>query len=192
MCKFSCIVLAGGSGTRFGSKKQFDSIKEDGEKLWEMVYSTCLEVSDDVVVVGVDCEGGSTRRESVFIGLQHIIHDRVVIVEAARPFVTPTQIKDIGLSSHESCTYVMPSIETVLYEGEHLDRKECVILQTPQAFDTAMLIEAHIHCLLRDVTDDTLLMKNAWGTRPRFFEGGPNLHKITYDFDMEILKCLQF
>lgn len=188
MTEFSCIILAAGLGTRFGQKKQF--IKIDGKPIWEIVRDKAEQCSDDVITVGIDIEGGTTRKESVRKGLAKVLHPKVVILESARPFVTVEQIMRIGSTDKPSVTYHMNSFETVLYHKHYLDRHDCTLLQTPQAFDVAMLIKAHDAIENRDVTDDTYLMKMCYGIDPVLLDGGPNLHKITYKEDMEYLKCL--
>ena len=73
MSDVCAIVLAGGQGTRFGGKKQFLEIK--GKPLWKHVHDKlCKFISDeDIVVVGVDTEGGITRSQSVInLSLIHI------------------------------------------------------------------------------------------------------------------------
>jgi len=192
--KFDCVVLAGGIGQRFGSKKQLLEI--DGKPLWRIVTEKALRVCNKVVVVGVDVPAGRTRQHSVYNGITHdsLFYQcgRVVILEAARPFVTEEQIEIIGKERHTSCTYYMPSVETVIYNGEYLNRKNCVLLQTPQAFNWEPLYLAHETFHNQpDSTDDTQLMFKKWGTEPHFLEGGPNLHKVTYKEDWEQLKCLQ-
>ena len=139
--KFSCVILAAGDGLRFGKKKQF--IKWHGKELWEYSCVACEKVCDNVIVVGIDFPGGKTRQESVFKGIRKAKHKKVVIVEAARPLVTSKQIKDIGLNTYPSVSYVMKSTDTIIYNGEQLDRKKCFRLQVPQSFDLKMLIDAH-------------------------------------------------
>ena len=186
MTEFSCVVLAAGAGTRFGGKKQ--DLLIDGQPLWQIVKEKAMECSNDVIVVGVDIPGGAFRKDSVYSGIRYVKHERVVILEAARPFVTVEQICRIGDVPAPSATYYMPSVETVLFAGMYLDRKGCTLLQTPQAFETKMLLEAHECIRNMDATDDTCLIKTCFGIEPVFLEGGPNLHKITYRDDVKLMK----
>ena len=66
------IILAGGSGTRFGGnvKKQF--LEFHGKELWRHLYDMVVTVlpKDNVVVVGLDIPGGKTRSGSVKNGLE--------------------------------------------------------------------------------------------------------------------------
>lgn len=188
MNRFSCIVLAGGNGSRFGSKKQF--IEWNGKPLWKHVADICRQASNDVVVVGVDVPAGKVRQESVFNGLKKITNERVVIAEAARPGVTVEQIKKIGCTRFHSSSYGMPSIDTILYDSQHLDREKTLQLQVPQAFDTDLLLEAHTQGKGSDVTSDTELMYNIHDIKPAILLGGINLMKITYPSDIKLLRYL--
>ena len=187
--KFSCVILAAGDGLRFGAKKQF--IEWRGRELWEYSCDVCEKVSDDVIVVGVDFPGGKTRQESVFKGIRKAKYEKVVIVEAARPLVTSKQIKDIGLNTYPSVSYVMKSTDTILYKKEHLNRDYCYRLQVPQSFDTKMLIEAHENTKMVDATDDTILMVECLDIRPKLIDGGYNLFKVTYPEDLRMLEVIK-
>jgi len=186
--KFSCIVLAAGDGTRFGDKKQFISL--DGKPLWEYATDASKKVSDDVVVVGIDVPGGRQRRDSVFIGLNNVSYNRVVIVEAARPLVTPEQIKRIGEMDNPSVSYYLPSVDTIIYGNKILKRDMCLRLQVPQAFEREMLLEAHRN-IGGDATDDTILMQRYHGIDQELVEGGINLRKVTFPYDMDILEVIK-
>lgn len=186
--KFSCVVLAGGNGIRFGSKKQF--MEWNGKPLWKYAFDVCRRVSDDVIVVGVDIPGGDTRQKSVFNGICKVKENRVVIVEAARPLVTPEQIKVIAEVDWPSVSYAIDSSDTILYHGMYLYRKYCLRLQVPQAFDTDLLLEAHKNNTQCNPTDDTVLVKNYSGIDPEIIAGGLNLLKVTYQQDLQILEAL--
>lgn len=188
MSSFSCIVLAAGNGNRFGSKKQFFEYK--GKSLWEYVDDVCSQVSNDVVVVGVDVPGGSVRQESVYNGLQKIRYDRVVIAEAARPGVTADQIMELGFLDHPSVSYAVPSVDTIYYNGKHLIRSFCYRLQLPQAFDATLLKKAHEKFRGRSSTSDTQLIQDMFGIHPFLVEGGLNLFKITFRTDIKFLEAL--
>jgi len=188
---FGCVILAAGQGKRFGSRKQTSSF--EGKELWKHTYESCKKVTNEVVVVGIDIPGGRTRQESVFEGLKNIKSKRVVIVESARPLVTPKQIKEIGEDIHNSCSYAMKSVDTIYYKNKHLQRDYCYRLQVPQSFNTKLLYEAHCCTKERDLTDDTILMKYQYGIEPKLFSGGKNLFKVTFPEDLkylEVLKCM--
>lgn len=186
---FSCIILAAGSGTRFGSKKQY--LELNNTPLWQIVYNKCKQVSKDVVVVGVDVPGGDTRQSSVKIGLDHITKDRVVILEAARPLVLESQILSIANSLSPSISLFSNTVDTVYsLKLGYIDREFCMNLQVPQAFNSKILKEAHKKTKRTNATDDTILMHEEFGILPEFLLGGENLFKVTYPADIFVLENL--
>jgi len=192
MNKFSCIILAGGMGTRFGEKKQF--VEWKGKPLWKHVYDKCITISDDVIVVGIAVSSGITRQKSVWNGLQEVRYNTVVILEAARPNVTIEQIKYIASQvskRNPSVSYYLPSTETIYvkYIG-HMKRINSFQLQVPQAFNTMILKYCHKESLEIDSTSDTEIIQNIIGIEPLLIEGGINLFKITYKIDLDILGVL--
>lgn len=196
MKKLAGIILAGGQGTRFGSQKQFLQLK--GKELWKHVLDKLSEhVSrEDIVVVGVDVEGGITRSQSVINGLQFleqkkIAYDRVIVLEAARPLITHEQIKQILEDEHDSCTYALPLTSTVVKkDGTYLNRADYYKLATPVAFNYPLFYQAYTSGKYFDYTDDTRIMYEHYGIKPYFLEGGENLLKLTYPSDLAILEML--
>ena len=106
------VILAAGKGTRFHGRKQFLEIHD--KPLWKHLYDNVADVipSENIIVVGVDIEGGETRSGSVKKGLDWIYArgncHRVIIMEAARTLVTRKQIEDIAMNDALSCCYVYP------------------------------------------------------------------------------------
>lgn len=185
------IILAGGQGTRYQKQKQFELL--NGLEMWKYVYQKTLEVvtRENVVVVGVDVEGGKTRSESVQIGLKHLPENcgRVVILEAARPLVTVEQIKKLRNDDHASTTFALPLVNTVIgRDGTYFNRNDFYDLLTPQAFDCKLLKQAYDTGKYTDTTDETIVMFMQYGIKPHFILEGENLLKVTYKRDMEVVK----
>lgn len=190
------IILAGGSGTRFGGevKKQF--LEFHGKPLWRHLYDTVISVipKENVVVVGIDIPGGQTRSGSVKNGLDWIKEKgncrRVICMEAARALVTKQQIEEIINSKSPSCCFVTPVVDTVILTNKtYLTRSECRHLVSPQAFDFNLLYEAYANCDLSEMrTDETRLMNDTYGIKPDFLEGGDNLYKVTYPKDIAVIE----
>jgi 2-C-methyl-D-erythritol 4-phosphate cytidylyltransferase len=187
MKPFSCVILAAGKGKRFGTKKQF--VVWRNHQLWFHPYMRCKEVSDDVIVVGVEIKGGKYRQDSSKIGVEQAKYDRVVILEAARPAVTTKQIKKIGNKNHNNCTYAVKSTETIYnrFNG-HIYRDDTFCLQTPQAFDKMKLLEAYDVCKGMNYTSDTEIYYNVHGKMPYLLKGNMNLMKVNYPYDLKILE----
>lgn len=190
---FGAILLAAGSGTRYHGKKQ--DLEFHGKPLWRYAYETALEVvgQNNIVAVGKDIQGGSTRTGSVMNGLNALPKevDRVIIVEAARPMVTRGQIVQLLEDPYPSSTFVRPLVNTVIFrDGTYINRNELYDLLTPQAFDKNMLIEAYQSGRFDDMTDETRVMFEYHGVKPHFIETESNLFKITYPGDLEIIESI--
>lgn len=189
----SGIVLAGGSGQRFHAKKQFEEIA--GRPMWEYPHEKICGLlgRERVVAVGVDVQGGSTRTKSVINGMRALPEDteRVIIVEAARPLVTKEQLLCLIDDEHPSVTFVRPLVNTVAFrDGRYLNRNELYDMLTPQAFDYRLLLEALESGRFQDMTDETRVMFEYHGIRPKFVETTGNLMKVTYPEDIEIVRYL--
>jgi 2-C-methyl-D-erythritol 4-phosphate cytidylyltransferase len=114
--------------------------------------------------------GGATRQESVRLGLEAVpsAADIVVVHDAVRPFITRALIDAVvevaGKTGAAVCA--LPIAETVkrvrggLVEAT-LDRAGLWAIQTPQAFRTALLREAHDKALRDGAqgTDDAMLVE---------------------------------
>jgi 2-C-methyl-D-erythritol 4-phosphate cytidylyltransferase len=97
------IVVAGGSGRRFGSLKQFEEL--GGRRVLDLSVDMARQCSDGVVVVvpAEDAEreggvaGGPTRTASVRNGLAAVPADASVILvhDAARPFASPSLYRSV-------------------------------------------------------------------------------------------------
>lgn len=190
---FGAVVLAGGKGERFQGRKQFCTLK--GKQLWQHVYNKIVAVmgNKNVVVVGVDIEGGKTRTESVIRGMRHlqVQTKRVIIAEAARPLVTKEQIEEILFDSAPSSSFVMPLVNTVIKrDGGYLNREEMYELLTPQAFDFQLLLGAFNSNRFSNMTDETRVMYEFYGIKPHLIETTENLLKVTYQRDLPMIEHL--
>lgn len=192
--KLGAIILAGGTGERFGGKKQFFEI--DGKQLWRYVYEKYVKAAntdDNISLVGIDYPGGNTRTESVKIGLSKldIMTEKVIILEADRPLVTTEQIEKLIDDESDSSTFVMPLVNTVIYRnGTYVNRDDFYELLTPQAFNYKKLCDAYKNEKYKNMTDETRTMYEEYNIKPHFIETGDNLLKVTYPRDIAIVKEL--
>lgn len=154
------IVVAGGSGQRFGRPKQYEMLGD--ERVIDRSRRIALSVSDDVVVVVVaaDAErengvaGGATRSESVRAGLAAVPADVDIICvhDAARPFATEALYRSVIAAVRAGANGAIPGVQltdTVKVVGndgfvlDTPDRSSLVAVQTPQCFQAALLRAAH-------------------------------------------------
>jgi 2-C-methyl-D-erythritol 4-phosphate cytidylyltransferase len=203
------VVVAAGSGTRFGGAKQFISV--GGKPLVEWSVSACREALGHVVVVlppgATECAfgadlvvaGGATRSASVRNGLGAVPPSaRVVVVhDAARPLASPALFRDVvdalDAPGVDGAVCAVPVADTVKrverseagsFGGRvvaTLDRDELVIVQTPQAFVADALRRAHRRG--GDATDDAALVE-AIGGVVRVVAGDPRNVKLTRPEDL--------
>ena len=157
------IVVAAGSGSRFGGPKQFAEL--DGRRVVDWALVASRSVADGVVLVvpaahledeapaaDVVVAGGATRSESVRAGLAAVPAgaDVVVIHDAARPFAAPALFEAVVACVREGADAAIPGVaiaDTVkrVVDGRvlgPLTRDELVAVQTPQAFAAAALGDA--------------------------------------------------
>lgn len=154
------IVVAAGSGARFGSQKQFAMLGDRRVLDWSL--EAAREVSAGVVVVlpaayaategGV--AGGETRSESVRCGLAAVPKDATIICvhDAARPFATEHLFREVIAQVHKGADGAVPALavtDTIKQvDAQNIvvntpDRSSLVAVQTPQAFRAEVLRAAH-------------------------------------------------
>jgi len=135
--------------------------------------------------------GGASRQQSVRNGLEALAQhapERVLVHDAARPFVSNTLISNVIAACGEEHAAIpaLPMTETVkrVAEGRVLDtvpREDLVTAQTPQGFPFAALLEAHreaASACRNDLTDDAAVAALA-GIPVRTVAGERNNLKLT-------------
>jgi len=134
--------------------------------------------------------GGASRRESVLAGLRAVQTDHVLIHDAARPFVPVAVIDRLleALETHPGAVPVLPVADTVAHArdgllGDTVDRSKLSRIQTPQAFRTAAILDAHEAWPAgQEATDDAQMLRAA-GMPVALVAGDPALEKLTYEAD---------
>jgi 2-C-methyl-D-erythritol 4-phosphate cytidylyltransferase len=172
------IVVAGGSGSRFGSRKQFEVF--GGSTVIGESISVARHVSEGVVAVvpegsldrddGADAAvaGGSTRAASVRAGLAAVPERASIILvhDAARPLATVMLYERVIGAVRLGADAVVPVISVTdtlrTLDGAAVDRDELVAVQTPQGFTASALRAAHRN--EPEATDDASLVSAAGGT----------------------------
>lgn len=171
------IVLAGGSGDRYGGLKQFELL--GGKRVLDWSVDLARGEMDGVVVVvpaGVDepgaVPGGPTRSGSVRAGLAAVPLDAEIVVvhDAARPLaaleIYERVVGAIRAGGDAAVPVVAVSDTIKRVDGTvvaaTLDRSSLVAVQTPQAFRAGVLREAHADGA--EATDDAALVEAIGGT----------------------------
>ena len=140
------------------------------------------------------CEGGDRRQDSVRAGLEVTPEcETVVVHDAARPGVTVSLLRDVVDAARRcgAATAAVPLVDSVKRvddEGtvvETVPRAGLWAVQTPQAFASATLREAHRRAVADGVVaDDDAALVERLGQRVQVVEGDRRNLKITYDEDL--------
>ncbi|TRZ71853.1 MAG: 2-C-methyl-D-erythritol 4-phosphate cytidylyltransferase [Actinobacteria bacterium] len=193
------IIVAAGSGARFGSPKQFTMLGDRRVVDWSI--ATASAVSAGVVVVLPPGEaltdgqvaGGETRSESVRCGLQAVPLEATIICvhDAARPFATEHLFRETIAQVHMGADGAVPAIgvtDTIKQvDAQNVvvntpDRSSLVAVQTPQVFRASILRQAHAGC--PEGTDDATLVE-LLGKRVVVVAGEALNRKLTAPEDLE-------
>jgi 2-C-methyl-D-erythritol 4-phosphate cytidylyltransferase len=141
------------------------------------------------------CVGGKRRRDSVAAGLEQLSGCSWVLVhDAARPFLTPTLIRE-GLEAARATGVAVAAVaarDTIkrVSDGavvETLPRQELWLIQTPQIF-RADLLRTALGAAAVDVTDEAALIERMGG-QVRIFSGADSNWKITTPADLELARA---
>lgn len=202
------VVVAGGSGTRFGGYKQFMTLAGREVVDWslEAAAKACTGVVLVVPAAAVEryagrasyvVAGGPTRAESVRAGLRAVPPYAGVIVvhDAARPLSSPQMWSSViaavagGADGAVPCVPVSDTIKQRQDDGRlvTLERARLLAVQTPQAFSAAALRQAHAGGA--EATDDAALVE-AIGGRVVSVPGEASNIKVTAPADLALAETL--
>jgi 2-C-methyl-D-erythritol 4-phosphate cytidylyltransferase len=205
------VVVAGGTGSRFGGPKQFADLA--GRPLVSWSLATARQACAGVVLV-VPAEGppggparswdadrvvpgGGTRSQSVRAGLTAVpaTAEIVAVHDAARPLARLElwqAVLDAVAAGADGAIPAAPVTDTVKEVGPGgrlvtLDRSRLVAVQTPQAFRAEVLRRAHLAGL--DASDDAALVEAAGG-RVVLVDGPADNLKVTSPMDLVVVAAL--
>lgn len=201
------VIVAGGSGSRFGAPKQFADLA--GRPVLEWSVDSARKVCAGVVLVlpedaparewGVDVvvRGGATRSASVRAGLAAVPPSAAVIAvhDAARPLAGVELWEAVIGAVRAGADAAIPAVpvsDTVKRTGPDgtlttLDRSVLVAVQTPQAFNADALRAAHQRG--DDATDDAALIEAGGGKVELVPSTSINI-KITDPHDLVVAAAL--
>ncbi len=161
----------------------------------------CAPFFDKILVI----EGGNSRQASVHCGLDLLARQtkpptHVLVHDAARPFVSQSDINQVlvALKSCQGCTLAVPVSDTVKRCRddaiiETVARDELYMVQTPQAADFRILLEAHGQAENAgwQVTDDIALLEKV-GVLVKIVLGSRLNFKITNADDLRLAETISF
>lgn len=205
------IVVAAGTGERFGRPKQFAALTRN-ERLVDYAVRIAASVSDGVVCVlppgdGADAPqgvvavaGGQTRSDSVRNGLRAVPEtaEYILVHDAARPLASPTLFTAVINHLKDGDDAVIPgmpvkdTIKRVTYadvDRAYVDatvaREDLVAVQTPQGFRGSVL--RSVHATEQTGTDDALLVEQHGG-KVVVIPGELSNIKVTYPEDLDYVR----
>jgi 2-C-methyl-D-erythritol 4-phosphate cytidylyltransferase len=201
------IVLAAGSGERFGGRKQFAEVA--GRRLVDLAVEGASMACDRTVLVlppeerwtgsPVDAvvPGGQDRAASVRAALAVITDEQgiAVVHQAANPLASAELFARLLATIEAGAPAAFPGlrpadlVRTVKGDlaGAVVGRDELVLVQTPAAFRLEVLREAH--ALVVDAVEDTARVSAA-GYDVSVIPGDPrNVHVATPE-DLEVVAAL--
>lgn len=212
------IIVAGGSGLRFGRKKQFFLLGGipiirravdcfDRHPLVDRIIVAVPQEDLDhtrTILEGVQkplelTAGGRTRQESVGNGLAFCRGSLVLIHDGVRPIATDALITRVltGIEGFDACIPGL-AVSNTLKEVDGdlvvrtVPRSGLFGVQTPQCFRAEVIRTAHARAAERgflEATDDSALVEDLGG-RVRLVEGDPYNIKITVAEDIAIAEAL--
>lgn len=198
------IVVAAGSGRRFGAVKQYEPLA--GRRVLDWSLAAARAAADGVVLVvppdrAGDAEpladavvpGAATRSGSVRAGLAAVPDAAGVVVvhDGARPLADAATFAAVVAAVRAGADAALPGLpvsDTLRARtGALVDRDELVAVQTPQAFRAAALRRAHAGGA--EATDDATLVE-ASGGKVVVVDGSPTNVKITHPTDLAVAEAL--
>jgi len=213
---FSVVVVAAGTGQRFGGDVPKQYVEIAGKSLfrhtldhvlsWDGVGDVCVVIHPDHEVLfrqataGLEIQvvhGGAERHESVANGLKALgcaDNDIVLIHDAARPFVAARSIPSLvaAVKSGVGATLAAPVRDSLFDDkgGANVERGGLWAIQTPQAFVYGDILKAHeARDLKKHYTDDTSVARDQ-GVDIVMVESAHSNFKITTQDDLKMAKLL--
>lgn len=218
------LVVAAGSGTRFGGPIPKPLVELGGRAVVAVAVDSLAAGGCEAVTVLVSpgmresfaealaespipvtqVEGGRTRQESVFRGLEALAArpqrpDVVLIHDAVRPLVPAAMVARVVAAVRAGAVAVTPalpvvdSLRRVRDDGLNaiVDRSPLRRIQTPQGFDFATVLAAHRLAARNglEFTDDVSVCEAA-GHPVTLVEGAAGAVKITHPADLELVRAL--
>lgn len=185
MTNFSVIITAGGTSSRYGNKNKLLEFIDDKtviehtvsaflgfNEITEIIIPTNKSIKEEIQHLFTDprikiVEGGDSRQKSVYKGLQEVTNPYVIIHDGARPLVQEGVISQtMDLVVLKNAVSVMTKTTDTIKEVDEtgriirtIDRSKLYNTQTPQAFKTSLIKEAHETLKDYNFTDDASMLE---------------------------------
>ena len=213
MKNFSLIITAGGTSSRYGNKNKllekindktvieetvskfidFDEIDEVIISANSSIIETLQELLNNPKVKII--EGGNTRQKSVYNALQVVKNDYVLIHDGARPLIRKDTIAYVleAVLDKDAVTVMTKTTDTIKEVDSTgriirtIDRSKLYNTQTPQAFKTSIIKDAHEKLKDGNFTDDCSMLEEL-NISVYIVNGSYTNIKITIKSDLDFAK----
>jgi len=211
--RIACVLVAAGTGARFGAAKQFLPLHGKPVIAWAAKtlanHGVLLQPVGDAEAIGTalagiehlpPVAGGATRQLSVMAGLRALEAqnpDIVLVHDAARPLIPAGTIEALvaALNTARGAIPAAAVAETLKRRGPDglitatVARDHLFRAQTPQAFWFADLLNAHRQFQDAAATDDAALLELA-GLPVAIIPGSESNIKITWPEDLTRMESM--
>ena len=213
MRNFSLIITAGGTSSRYGNtNKLLEKIND--KTVIEETVSKFIDFDEiDEIIISANSsiieilqqllnnpkvkiiEGGNTRQKSVYNALQVVKNDYVLIHDGARPLIRKDTIAYVleAVLDKDAVTVMTKTTDTIKEVDSTgriirtIDRSKLYNTQTPQAFKTAIIKDAHEKLKDGNFTDDCSMLEEL--DIPVYIVNGSYTNiKITIKSDLDFAK----
>jgi 2-C-methyl-D-erythritol 4-phosphate cytidylyltransferase len=218
MSKQFVIVTAGGSGRRMGSTIPKQFLLLNGRPVIMHSIQAFYQYSSEISIIVVlpeshmddwhqlcskhqfeiphrICPGGESRFKSVYEGLQLAGKGLIAVHDAVRPLVSENLIEhcfDVAEKKGNAVPVIKmkDSVRKIESTGSHpVSREDLRLVQTPQVFNSDILIPAYQQVEKSHFTDDASVAE-AYGCTINLVDGEEQNIKITSPDDMLIAEAL--
>ncbi len=213
MKNFSLIITAGGTSSRYGNMNKLLEKINDKTVLEETVSKFIDFDEIDEIIISANSsiieilqqlfnnpkvkiiEGGNTRQKSVYNALQVVKNDYVLIHDGARPLIRKDTIAYVleavldkdAVSVMTKTTDTIKEVDSTGRIIRTIDRSKLYNTQTPQAFKTSIIKEAHEKLKDGNFTDDCSMLEEL--NIPVYIVNGSYTNiKITIKSDLDFAK----
>lgn len=219
MGSFSLVLLSGGIGKRMqiNVPKQFLHLAgkpliihvlekiEKVDKINEIIIPCPKEFIEDTEALinkymfskPIKCiEGGDSRQESVYNGLNNARNDSAIIHEAVRPFVSIKEFNQLIDSEANNAIYGIDIPFTVLQGKDTIEanlvRENLVNVQLPHKYNKAEILSAHEQARQDNLefTEDASLHFHYHHSKIKVLTGNEYNIKITKPIDRKIAEVI--
>lgn len=214
MIDVSVIVLAAGSGERFGESKQFLELTP-GVRLVDAALEAAFSVTDNVILVlpperawdgrpvSSVTTGGDSRLDSVAAGLAALQggQEVVVIHDSAHPLASRQMFLDVIATIRDGADAAVPLLpvsDVIKRRDEHghlttVGRDGFGLAQVPMGFSVASLIPVHSQRAGTGTQawEDSMLVEQAEGTVVAVRGSPTNIHIVSRE-DLDLARAVAY